>query len=467
MQMRNWSNKRICGGAAGAAVMIVFCTLPPFGGMETAGMRALGATLCAIMFWALGVLPDWVTALGLLVLWMTAAGIPSATAFNGFTSESLWLILCAYAMAEAVQRTGLFARISWKVISMFRPSFRGLVMAVIVCGLIFAPLIPSATAKAVLGASIALSLADAMGYEKHSAGRTGLFIASFTGFSVCTSAFMSGNVFTFTLYGILPEEVKAEMSWGNWLIASLPWLVIMVTLSYAGIVFLFGRIAAGSQASADPAGQNAPKGPITQKEIVAAAMLVLCVGLWIFEKRLGISATATAMAAAVFCFAAGLLEPKDLRVTMPWGLFLFLGTVFNFGLVFEEYGINDLIKTVLAPVFQGAGGPAGAILAAALITVLLRFIIVSQTASVVILMSVLLPLASASGVSPFILGFTILATQQIWFASYQNVVFSPALACMKETVAHRETVAASLVYIISAVAACMISIPYWGMLGYL
>ena len=81
--------------------------------------------------------------------------------------------------------------------------------------------------------------------------------------------------------------------------------------------------------------------------------------------------------------------------------------------------------------------------------------------------AVLLPAAGQTGTSPFILGFVILATEQIWFASYENTVFSPALACMKGTLDHRKTVKASFVYAGVALLACLLSIPWWRMLGYL
>ena len=84
-----------------------------------------------------------------------------------------------------------------------------------------------------------------------------------------------------------------------------------------------------------------------------------------------------------------------------------------------------------------------------------------------ILMAVLLPAPGQTGTSPFILGFVILATEQIWFASYENTVFSPALACLKGTLEHKKTVKASFVYAGAALLACLLSIPWWRFLGYL
>ncbi|MCR4725485.1 MAG: anion permease [Clostridia bacterium] len=459
--------KKTIAAAAGLIILACFCLIRPFAGMEAQGMRVLGSVLCAIAFWAGNVFPDWMTGLLLIAVWNVICGIPFKEAINGFTGESLWLVVCACCMAEAVERTGLFARISWGIIRLFHPSFRGISLALFAVGLVFAPLIPSATAKAVLGASLAYSLAEAMDYGPDSDGRCGLFIASFIGFSVSTVGFASGSVFTYTLRGVLPAEVNAQIGWGKWLLSSLPWLAITLGLCYAGIWMLYGRKA---PSMLDPAHVDAEReklGPVKRKEKVAGVLLAVCVVLWIFERRTGLSAATVSVAAFVLCFALGLLKPEDLKTSVPWGLFLYLGAVLNLGPLFSAYGINDLLELAMTPLITALHDPFLVILAVGLLTLAIRFLIVSQTATTVILMAVLLPIAPKTGVSPFILGFTILATQQSWFAAYQNTVFGPARACMHGTLSHGKTVKASFLYAGAALLACLVSIPYWKLFGYL
>ena len=59
------TRKYIVAGA-GLVLLIAFCVMPTFGGMETQAMRVLGAVLCAICFWASDIWADWITSLGLL-----------------------------------------------------------------------------------------------------------------------------------------------------------------------------------------------------------------------------------------------------------------------------------------------------------------------------------------------------------------------------------------------------------------
>ena len=461
------TTKKYIAAGAGVCLLLLFCLMSPLPGMDAQGMRILGSVLCAIAFWAGGVFPDWVTAAGLAILWIVLGKVPYAQAMAGYTSGSVWLVIWACCMAEAVERTGLFSRISWGIIRLFRPDFKGIALSLFAVGLLFAPLIPSATAKAVLGAALAESLSDAMGYDPHSDGRCGLFVASFLGFSVSTAAFSTGSVFTYTLQGMLPAEVLATVSWGRWLLSSLPWLILTLGICYAGICLLYGRNAHTQLDASHTQDMHASHGPMTRKEKIAAALLAGCVLLWIFERQTGIPAAATSMTAGVLCFACGLLKPEDLKTAFPWGLFLYLGVILNLGTMFAAYGINDMLQTELQPLIRLMHSPVSAVLLVGILTILVRFLLVSQTVTVAILMAVLLPAAGQTGTSPFILGFVILATEQIWFASYENTVFSPALACMKGTLDHRKTVKASFVYAGAALLACLVSIPWWRFLGYL
>ena len=466
-EAKPYNFKKILCAAAGLAVLLVFCLLPPFAPLEPQGMRILGCVLCAIAFWAGGVFPDWVTALGLIVCWHVLARIPFKEAIGGFTSESLWMVICACGLAEAVDRTGLFRRIAWSIIRRFSPTFRGLCLSLFAVGLVFGPLIPSATAKAVLGASLACSLADALGYGKNSDGRCGLFVASYVGFAVTSLAFASGSIYSYTLRGILPADVNASVSWGRWLLSSLPWLAVTMVLCYLGIDKLYGKGAASTLDAAHIQGEIAALGPVTRREKLAGLLLGACVVLWIFERSIGISATVTAMAGFAICFASGLLKPEDLKTAVPWGLFLFLGAILNLGNLFSVYGVNGLLQSLMAPVFGSLHSPAVCVLAVCVLTMLLRFLIVSQTATIVILMAVLLPIAPQTGVSPFILGFAVIAAEQEWFAVYQNAVFEPARACLHGTLDHGPTTKASFVYAAATILGCLISIPYWHILGYL
>lgn len=464
-------------GLAGVLLCAGACLVPPppdlaacalaAGSDGAAAMRILGITLLAILWWAGEVVPDWLATIAMLLLWVLMGGLTFQGAFASFAGSSVWLIVGAFCLAAGITKTGFFRRISWFLIRLFSPTFRGQVLALLLVGTVCAPLVPSATAKAVLGATIANNIADAMGYGPNSKGRCGLFLASFIGFSATTPAFMSGSIFTYTLLGALPEATRAGVDWTSWFVACIPWLAVLLVGFFLAIQVMFrpDRAAALSPAYVDE--QYRSLGPMRGKETLSAVLLALSVLLWILESRLGVSAAVTALGAAFFCFASGILDAKELSTAVPWGLVIFLGGVLNLGNVLSAVGIDLWLQTLLSPLFSGITGPALIVAAIAVLVVALRLILVSQSATVIVVIATLAPATAALGLSPFLVGFITLAAEQCWFLSYQNVVFVPALSCMEGTVRHRETVPACWVFEAVSLVGCLVSIPYWRLLGYL
>lgn len=470
------AKKTICT-LAGIVLCLLLCVLPVPTALqdaaESAGstgiiaMRILGITLLAICWWAGEIMPDWLVTIVMLILWVVLGKFSFTSAFSAFASTSVWLIVGAFCLAAAISRTGLFKRISWFLIRLFSPTFRGQVLAMLVVGTVCAPLVPSATAKAVLGASIANNIADAMGYEPNSRGRCGLFVASFIGFSGTTPAFMSGSIFTYTLLGALPETARAEITWTSWLLYSLPWLAVVLIGSFFAIQLLFTPKDGNSLTSEYIQQEYAKLGAMDHKEALSACFLLLAIGLWILESQLNINASVTALGVAVLCFVSGILSSKDLSTAVPWGLVIFLGGVLNLGTVFSKVGIDAWLEKILMPIFSFMNSPVVFIIAVAVIVVLLRLVLVSQSATIIIMMAVLAPVAESFGINPYVIGWVVLAMEGTWFLSYQNVVYTPALSCMNGTLAHKKTVSACAAFELLALLGCLASIPFWKACGLL
>lgn len=457
-----------------AFCILAFLTKAPQGletAAESAGstgdtaMKILGITVLAICWWVGDKYPDWLTTIAMLLLWIVVAKVGFTTAFAAFSSTSAWLIAGAFCLATAISRTGFFTRISWFLLQIFPPTFQGQVLALMVVGAVCTPLIPSSTAKAVLGVTIASGVASAMGYESGSPGRYGLFASAWIGFGALVPAFVSGSVFGYTLLGALPEETS--ITWGGWCVAMLPWLVMMLAGCFFAILLLYNPGGEGQLSKAYAREQYEKLGKLEGKELQSAVILAGAVVLWILESQTGIPAAATAMFAAFLCFAMGILEPKDIATAPNWNLIIFLGGVLSLGSVFSKTGIDRWLQTLLSPVFERMNNPYLMIVLIAITVVLVRFILVSQSATIIIMLAILSPVASAIGLSPFTIGLVVYTAETCWFVPYQNAVFTTAFACNNGTLEHRGTVKLCLVFQVLSTAACLASLPYWKIMGYL
>ena len=112
------------------------------------------------------------------------------------------------------------------------------------------------------------------------------------------------------------------------------------------------------------------------------------------------------------------------------------------------------------------GNPYAFVLGVGAITVVLRFVIVSEIAYLNIVMPFLVPLALQAGVSPWVVGFAMYACISPWFVIYQNSVYLPALYSVDgEMVRHGDVAKYCFVYTGICLVALAVSVPYWQWMG--
>ena len=469
-------SNRIISVLLGALICGVFYFLPvpetlarcaaEAGSDGLTAMHVLGGILLAIVWWIGGVFPHWITTITMLLLWVVLGRMPFTMAFSSYASATVWLVIGAFCLAATVTKTGLFHRITLGMIRVFSPNFAGQTLALLVVGTLCAPLIPSDAAKAVLGATLAQEMADAMLYPARSGERCGLFMAAFIGFCISSPAFMSGSVFTYSLYGALSPASQASISWLSWLAAMLPWLLIILTASYLLIILTASPPKGSVRITREYAQEEYAKlGPMRGEEKKALLLLVGAVLLWVLQDVVHIDAAVTAMAAALLCFAWRLLGEKEISTAVPWALVLHIGGVINLGTILPAVGLDRWIRELVLPLFRNMSTPVEAIVATFVLVLAIRVVMVSQNAVVVMMVALLSPVMAAAGVSEWGIGLVILATGTCWLLPFQNTVFISAMACMEETLTHRQTMKYAVFYELCSLLAFLVSIPYWRWLG--
>jgi anion transporter len=469
-------SNRIISVLLGALICGVFYFLPvpetlarcaaEAGSDGLTAMHVLGGILLAIVWWIGGVFPHWITTITMLLLWVVLGRMPFTMAFSSYASATVWLVIGAFCLAATVTKTGLFHRITLGMIRVFSPNFAGQTLALLVVGTLCAPLIPSDAAKAVLGATLAQEMADAMLYPARSGERCGLFMAAFIGFCISSPAFMSGSVFTYSMYGALSPASQASISWLSWLAAMLPWLLIILTVSYLLIILTASPPKGSVRITREYAQEEYAKlGPMRGEEKKALLLLAGAVLLWVLQDVVHIDAAVTAMAAALLCFAWRLLGEKEISTAVPWALVLHIGGVINLGTILPAVGLDRWIQELVLPLFRNMSTPVEAIIATFVLVLAVRAVMVSQNAVVVMMVALLSPVMAATGVSEWGIGLVILATGTCWLLPFQNTVFISAMACMDETLTHRQTMKYAVFYELCSLLAFLVSIPYWRWLG--
>ena len=210
-------------------------------------------------------------------------------------------------------------------------------------------------------------------------------------------------------------------------------------------------------------------GPLSVVEKRMLAIILVTVVLWATEPFHHVSAMAVGLAALVAMFVLKVIDVPAFKLGVNWTSLLFIGIALGLGSVFAEAGLNDWVMQTCGPAFQAlAGNPYLLVLGIGVITVVLRFLIVSEVAYLNLLMAFLVPMAASVGVNPWVLGFSAYALVIAWFAKYQSPIYLAAFYAVDgEMAKHSELAKYCGVYLVTCLVGLAVSVPYWQWMGLL
>lgn len=429
-------------------------------------MIALGIMVFAIIWWMADVFPSWLTSLVVLIAWVLYGVTPFSGAFGPMAGTTVWMLWGVFALAAAASQTGLLKRIAYGVMKICPGTFGGQAAAMIVAGTVLAPVVPSANTKTLLVGSLSANVADNMGFELESKERHGLFNAAWVGAGLTIPLFMSASPVGVAMRNMLPEEVAADVTWTSWFLAALPWGLIMLVGMWFAIKLLFAPKSRQTYSKEFINENIAQLGKMGKDEIITAVLLVFALVCWVFEKKIGISSAMTATIVGTVLFLTGVLKPKQLSTSIPWSILIFACCITNINGIFNTYGINEWIKQLITPLLSGVSNTVLLILLVTVIAGLSRLVLTSQTVVIVTFVTILTPVITALGYNPFPWYMIAYFACQAWWFPYMHITYAPLPGAIPGINKDPRIKVCACYYLVSTIGA-LVSIPWWGMLGWM
>jgi DASS family divalent anion:Na+ symporter len=388
------SLKQTIGGIAGIILGIIVSLINPPASLDTNAMIALGVFICAVTWWIVEVLPDYVTAILMCSAWVVFKVVPFTTAFAAFSGTTFWLLVGALGMGVGVAQSGLLARTALLVMSKFPATYKGMTTAIFAVGVILNPLIPSATAKVSIVAPFSKAIGEQLGFKNQSEGMGGLFAAMFMSLGVLYPMFLSASFFNYTLVGLLPADIGSTITWMSWFSSSWVWGLVVTIGAYFAIQFLYKPKEQVEMGHGYIKGQQEAMGPMKKQEKIVLIILAVSLILWMTERAHGISATLVALAALCLMLGFKIIERPDFRAKIAWDSIIFIGCIINLAAVFPALGIDKWVALMVGPyIFPLMSNMYVFVVVLAVLLFFLRFVLVSQTATLTIFVVLLTPLA--------------------------------------------------------------------------
>jgi len=227
---------------------------------------------------------------------------------------------------------------------------------------------------------------------------------------------------------LLPAQIQEEFIGLFWLVAAAL-AAIGVTLIHS---LVSGRMFAASESQPLPKPRIAQQltllGPLSTSEWLAiAGFLFFLVGAATYSWH-HVPPSWLAGCVLVGLLLSGQFSKQDFRRQIDWPMLFFLLGVDSITRVMEYHGLQASLASAISGYFGFIDGRIELFILAALVTTLVIRLALPVTAGMLVSVVVLLPVADAHGIHPWICVFLTAMFSDIWFLPYQSSVYLQVLS---------------------------------------
>jgi anion transporter len=457
---------RWTGALLGIGVWCYLWFVMPDIGLEPAATRQLAFIALTLIFWMFRVFPEYGIAL-LFAIGMIISGLAQPEAvLSGFSSSSWFMTLGVLGLGAAITSSGLFYRLSLQLVRVFPLSYRWQIVAMGLMGVVVMALIPQQSARTAIISQMLMNLSESLGYKNPSKASTGLFVASFLGLGQLGFLFLTGSTTSLIAWGLLPEEVQAQFSWGYWFYAaSVPTLTVIVIVISATLI-LYKPESQARISYKMVQTQLQILGPLSRHEWITLSVLCFTLGGWLSKSYHNTDGAWIALIALCVLINTGVLGWGMMKKGIDWEMLLYMGATLSIPALLTQAKIDQWLVGMFAPVILPfTNSPALCFTVIILIAVAVKLAFTSFL-TVVTLTVALLPLAPELGISPWVMVMIVLMGSEVWFFRFQVDWHTMASATTGgKGFSYPMMYRINPVYTVAYIAAAIVAIPWWRHLG--
>jgi DASS family divalent anion:Na+ symporter len=362
-------------------------------------------------------------------------------------------------------RSGLLFRIALLLLRVFPATGRGQLFALLLGGVVVTPLVPLAVGRVAAIMPVASEIALSLGYPPRSNGSARLAFAALTGYWYFSSIFLTGLATNFFVVQLLSTPDRARFSWLGWLAGAAPVGILSLIGATVALLVLFRPERAAARLQDAARRQQNILGPLSRAERIALlAAAVLLAGL-IAQPVFNLEPAWLALAAFIIV-TAGALDRERFRSGIDWGYLMGFGALLGAGNVVQSTHAERFVAARLVDLTGGLD-PGLVLIAIAVATTLIRFVLPSRPAMILLALAVV-PAAPQLGISPWLAGLVVLLTANSWILPYQgNEYLIAREATAGEAFDDRQGTKMGLALTVVRLAAVALSVPVWKLMGLL
>ena len=408
---------KIAGIAVSLLIFAILYTMPTPVKLTMQGKSSLAVFGMVFVLWVTQAIPTYASALLAIVMLAFTGGWTQKEALAVFGQDVIWLMLAAFVITSGMEKSGFAKRLALFIVSKFGTTARKALLALGIVNLLLSFIVPSTTARAAMLLPICmmvLQVYKAVPGESNFGKQ--LMIQEIHFNNITTSGILTATAGQIMAVGYITDMTGENVSWGQWLLASMPIAILTLVASFIIGELLFKSEVKTPPASAGKAVKDELKeelkalGPITTTEIKALIVFGITVFLWATDgKHLNIfgfqiSLVMVAILAALLFYLPyiGVLNWKETKI--PWDLMVFSAGAYAAGLSLDASGAASFLLNGIFDKFNLEALPQFALFMIVMfIASFSHLVFTSKTVRVVILLPAIILIAQKVGVNPLLL----------------------------------------------------------------
>jgi L-tartrate/succinate antiporter len=345
---------------------------------------------------ALGLVGVIVAATAGLVRTSTAQA--TAWALSGFGNATVWLIFAAFIFSLGYAKTGFGKRIALLLIRAMGRRTLGLGYAIALADLALAPFMPSNTARS--GGTIfpiLRNIPELYGSwpNDESARKIGAYLmyTALAATCVTSSMFVTSIAPNVLAADLARRTVNVTLSWTDWFRGFAPVGFLLFALVPILLYKIYPpEIREAPEAPRWAAEELRKMGPVSAKEMILLALVLLALALWTVGAKY-VDATMAAMLVVILMLVLRVITWNDiLGYSEAWNVFIWFATLVTLAGGLVDTKFVDWVARSFAPIVSHRGVTMAAVLLVAAFF-LLHYLFASLTAHVSALFQVFLIVA--------------------------------------------------------------------------
>lgn len=438
-------------------------------GLERNSSMFLAIFTATVTMWVFSLTDDYIPSLFAIMALLIAGLVPPTVILSGFASDSFLMAMSVLSLSAVIVSSGLSYRAMLLLLKYLPNSRLGHNFGIFMTGVFLTPLIPSVNGRVALLLPFYVDMVQNLRFKRQGKAATQLMISVFSSVSLFSAMFLSSKTVNFAVLSMLPMQTQDNFQGFKWLMASGIVALVLLAVYALSTAWLFRSAEKPQLSKHCVASQLELLGAMQHREWAALLGIVAFVLGLLTASLHRITPPWLGLTILYGLLLFGFLSKKEFKEKVDWTFLLYMSGLTGLISSFDYLGLDRTLANLL-PVLGATMRDSFSLFVLMLFALIFVLrLAVPINATIVILATLLVPLADVYGVNPWVVGFVILLLGEIWFLPYQCSYYRQLQAINEDHPLFKEK--SFLIHNglmnFAKLAAIYATIPYWKSMGLL